>query len=96
MANLEAFTKDPDSELPWKIDLRPWCVQEDNDTVTEAEAILQDDTTMTAPVIMVNDNQVTMWLAGGTANVRETVTCRWHTLGGRTEDQSFVVIIRPK
>jgi hypothetical protein len=54
----------------------------------------------TVPAGIIKDHQAdantisTLWLSGGTAGTSYTVTCKVTTSAGRTDERSFVVVVK--
>jgi hypothetical protein len=80
------FTKDPNAVLDYSIDWSRWLA---------GDEIATSEWTIPAPLAKVSDTKTTtkttMWLSGGVAGQSYTVTNRITTIGGRTEDRSFLI-----
>ena len=98
------YVKDPDAVLDYPIN---WASSDGtNDGSSSDTGWLQGDTISTATFTVdsgiTKDSEsnttttATVWLSGGTAGQRYTVTCRITTTSGRTEDQSIQIICKEK
>lgn len=89
MSVLDVREKDPDATVDFVVDWFDYLAGLDDDTITAAAF------TVPAGLTKVSEDHTgtnaTVWLSGGTAGQRYTVTCRVTTAGGRTDDWSFVV-----
>ena len=95
---LETFNKDEDSALPWEIRWDNWLANEGNDTIDDAEVLVPDDLTVDTIQVVNAGTRVRVWLSAGGAldGAKHKVTCRIHTVAGRTEDKSFIVKMTDK
>ena len=87
----QTFVKDPDATLDYIIDWSEWL---DTDTISTS--------TWTVPTGLTNVSDsnttttATIWLSGGTAGQRYTVSNRIVTAAGRTEDRSITIKVRQR
>lgn len=88
------FTKDPQAVLDYKLDWSQWLPT--NDTITNstftvvdagAQGVVVDDTAFTPTT-------ATVWLSGGLAGVRYTVTNHITTAAGREDDRSLRITVK--
>lgn len=89
MADLE---KDPDSKLDYKIKWADWLGSDTISTYT----LTPDGLTITADSLVDSDQNIEMWVSGGTVGERAIVHCRIVTAGGRIEDQTITFDIVDK
>ncbi len=89
---MKTLAKDPDAVLDYTIDWTPFLTSVD-DTIATSEFITDEDTSLTLSNEALNGNLHTVFIAGGAANTRHRVTSRITTAGGRTQDQSFFLVI---
>ncbi len=86
------FVKDPDAVLDYVVD---WSDFLDDDTITGAPV-------WTMPAGLTKDSQsntgttATAFISGGTAGNGYTVACKITTAAGRTDERSFVIVVRQK
>ena len=91
MALDNTFVKDPNATLDYTISWPLWL---DGDTITTSSW-----TATTGITIASSSNTTTaatVWLSGGTASTRYTVTNRVTTAGGRIDDRSIYINVREK
>jgi len=88
------FTKDPQAVADYKLDWSQWLPTNDtiaNSTFTVvdpgAQGVVVDDTAFTSTT-------ATVWLSGGLAGVRYTVTNHIVTAGGREDDRSLRITVK--
>jgi hypothetical protein len=89
------YTKDPDAVLDYSLDWSQWL--SDGDTIASSSWFVSG--LAGSPVIDSHSNTTTtttVWVSGGGIRKRYEVTNRITTVGGRTEDQSIVLIIEQK
>jgi hypothetical protein len=89
--------KDPNAELDYGFDWSRWL--EGNDIVAQSTwEIVDDDATLTTRDgdIIESGTKTIIWLEDGTEATRYQVTNRIVTQGGRTEDQTLLVIVKSK
>jgi len=83
------FIKDPDALLDYVIDWSDWL---SGDTIADSEWIVPDG------LVNVDDSftdaATTIWLSGGTAGRKYSLTNRITTAGGRVDDRSIGVMVR--
>ena len=85
------FTKDPNAVLDYSIDWTRWLA---GDQIATSEWIVPAGLTKLADSKTVSSARV--WLSGGTAGQSYTVTNRITTVGGRTEDRSFIIRVEER
>ena len=81
--------KDPDAELDYKLDWSKWLASGDTINASTWSAA----TGITQISSAYDTTSTTVWLSGGTAGEEYEVTCEIETAGGRTENQSFTVVV---
>lgn len=85
------YTKDPSAVLDYKIDWSEWLPE--NDRIVSASFVVSDDD-MTVDDVVFNDTSATVWLSGGVAGQRYTVTNHIVTEDGREDDRSLIIICK--
>jgi len=85
------FPKDPDAILDYVIDWTAWLGA---DTIAASQWIVPSGLTKTAEEN--SSTTATVWLSGGSAGQRYTVTNRITTAGGRTEDRSISIQVKER
>jgi len=85
---VQIFVKDPDAGKDYAVDWASWL---GTDTIAESEWIVPAG--LTQGEDSHTTTKATVWLSGGTDQARYVVTNRITTAAGRTEDQSFIVIV---
>lgn len=80
--------KDPDEVLDYQID---WSARLVDDTISTSSWILQSGITKNSD--SKTSTTTTIWLSGGTIEVKYTLLNRIITVGGRTMDQTFEIYI---
>lgn len=89
----DVVEKDPDAELDWERDWGPWLAPF-GDTILSSTWIVPTGITKTDE--SNTSTTATVWLSGGTAGLRYTVTNRITTVGGRTDDRSMTVFVNDR
>lgn len=88
------YTKDPDAVLDYLVDWSAWLP--DGDTITASTftvnsddngAIVVDDT-------LFDSTTTTVWLSGGVAGEKYTVTNHITTADGREDDRSITISVK--
>ena len=84
---VERFLKDPDAVLDYEIDWSTWLGTDtiNNSSWTTGTGITIDSDTNTTTAAKV-------WLSGGTAGIRYTLTNSIVTAAGREEDRSIEIV----
>lgn len=82
------FLKDPSATLDYQVNWAAWL---GSDTIQTSTWITDDGITISNQASTATT--ATVWLAGGTINQAYMVTNRIVTVGGRTEDRSFQIVI---
>lgn len=85
------YTKDPSAVLDYKIDWSEWLPE--NDRIVSASFAVSDDD-ITVDDVVFNDTSATVWLSGGVAGQRYTVTNHIVTEDGREDDRSLIIICK--
>jgi hypothetical protein len=82
--------KDPNAVLDYEIDWSKWLPM--GDTILTSEWLVADGIDMDSET---NTNTTTtIWLSGGTAGQRYSLTNRITTTGGRTQDRTIVIRVK--
>ena len=83
---MSTFTKDPEAVLDYTIDWSSWL---DSDTISSSDWTVSDGLTESSST---NDTtSATIWLSGGSVGRTYRVTNTIITVGGRTEERSFLI-----
>jgi hypothetical protein len=85
--------KDPDAILDYPIDLSAWLTPI-ADTIASVQTLVTNGVVVNEAI--VNGMTVILWVAGGTPNTKATVTLRFTTNGGRTDDRTFYFKIKDR
>jgi hypothetical protein len=80
------YVKDPDAILDYRFDWSDWL---DGDTIVTAAATVTTGATLASQSNTTTAH--TVWISGGTAGTRYTVTSRITTAAGRTDDRSIIL-----
>lgn len=87
-----SFKKDPDAVLEYAVDWSAWLGE---DTIESSD--WTDVTTgITVDSESFTDTTATVWLSGGTAGTRYTLTNHIVTVGGRTDDRTIAVTVQER
>lgn len=90
---MKVFTKDPDSVLDYVWDWTSWL---NGDIIDTFEFIVPTGLTLeSAPAPENVDGKITAWFSGGTSKASYQVTCRVHTVSGRSEDKTVMFVGKP-
>lgn len=87
-----SIPKDPDATLDYSIDLATW-LTDISDTLASLE-VVPDGVTIDSSAI--DGTSVVAWVSGGTVGETATVTFRFTTAGGRTDDRSIYLKIKER
>jgi hypothetical protein len=82
------YTKDPNAVLDYVLDWTKWL---NGDTIATSTWIVPPGLTLNSHTNTTTRS--TAWISGGSAGQSYTVTNRITTLGGRTEDRSFIIAV---
>jgi hypothetical protein len=86
------YTKDPDAVLDYVWDWIDWLA--DGEHISTSTFSATSGVTLNTPTHTTTN--ATVWVSGGTAGVQYTVTNRIITDGGRTDDRSITINVRPR
>lgn len=89
---MTTLAKDPDAVLDYTVDWTAFLTSV-TDTILTSEFVIDENADITLTGETLDGNQHTVFIAGGTANTRYRITSRITTAGGRTQDQSFLLIV---
>ncbi len=101
----QEIVKDPDAILDYTF---PWADWLDTDTISSVTITLADSATLalashldhaqipSAGYTITGNNTVIVWLKGGAARDRASVSCAITTAGGRTDERTFYVRVAEK
>ena len=82
------YAKDPHAVLDYVLDWTKW---PNGDTIAASEWTVPADLTLNSH--SNTTTRSTAWISGGSAGQSYTVTNRITTVGGRTEDRSFIIAV---
>jgi hypothetical protein len=85
------YTKDPQAVLDYKIDWTEWMPA--NDKIV-ASTFTSSDVELTVDDSLFTDFTATVWLSGGVAGERYTVTNHIVTEDGREDDRSLTIVCK--
>lgn len=85
------YTKDPQAVLDYKIDWTEWMPE--NDRIV-ASTFTSSDAELTVDDSLFTDFTATVWLSGGVAGERYTVTNHIVTEDGREDDRSLTIVCK--
>ena len=89
-----SFTKDPDSTLDYQMD---WTTFLATDTIALSEwSVAGYDSNLIVDSSSKTTSTSTVWLSGGTVNVKYNVTNKVTTASGRIIERSFTMLIVQK
>ena len=84
------IVKDPDAVLDYSLNLTSWLVGE---TITAITIVKAAGVTVDSSSI-VSGNRIVLWVSGGYANSPDSVTVRFTTSAGRTDDRTMFFTIK--
>lgn len=84
----QAFVKDPDAILDYKVDWATWL---GSDTISAVTWTVPTGITQTA--VSNTTTAVTIWLRGGTVGTTYEVACKITTAGGRTDERTIEISV---
>lgn len=85
------YVKDPQAVLDYKIDWTAWMPV--NDKIVES-SYESSDSELVVDDSLFDDFTTTVWLSGGVAGERYTVTNHIVTEDGREDDRSIVIVCK--
>lgn len=83
---VQTFIKDPEALLDYQVDWAAWLGADTIDT-----SVWSVPTGLTAETDSKTNTTATIWLSGGTSGQTYRVTNQIETVGGRTDERSFIV-----
>lgn len=86
---MREYVKDPSAVKDYVVDWGPWLTAAGSDTISSSTFSVDAGITIDSDTNTTTTG--TVWLSGGTAGERYTVTHEIVTAGGRTDQRSFVV-----
>jgi hypothetical protein len=87
-----SIVKDPNAVLDYSLDLSAWLT--DAGDALQSLDVIGDGVTIDSHAI--SGTAVIAWVSGGTAGESATVTYRFTTANGRTDDRSITLKIRER
>lgn len=85
------YTKDPQAVLDYKIDWTAWMPENDRIVLS---TFASSDPGLTVDDSLFTDFTTTVWLSGGVAGERYTVTNHIVTEDGREDDRSLTIVCK--
>lgn len=89
--SLGVLLHDPDAVLDYGVNWADWL---DGDTLSSVVWTVPSGFTLESQT--QTDTVATVWLSGGTAGTRVTVTCHVVTAAGREDDRSFDLVVQER
>lgn len=93
MSNPKWPDKDPNEVLDYSID---WTARLASDTISTSTWIVPTGIVKDSDIIAAGNKITWIWLSGGTAGTKYTLTNRVTTVGGRTYDQSVDLKVKER
>lgn len=87
------WEKDPEANKDYTLD---WSTRFPSDPLATSAWVVGTGLTGGSQAFNANAETATIWLSGGTAGRRYFVTNHVTTAGGRADDQSFWIVVKPK
>jgi len=84
---MSTFPKDPDEVLDYKFDWSSWLAS--GETISTATLSVESGLTKDSDSITDSSTSVTVWLSGGTAGQKYTVSCKITTSDSRTAERTL-------
>ena len=96
---LATYEKQPAEVKDYDIDYREWLVPADD--VVQSVTTAVTSATETAPTLVVDSIQMTvyvakLWISGGTAGTKYKVTVQMETEGGRLDESELVFVVKDR
>jgi hypothetical protein len=91
-SNVPFIVKDPDAILDYTVDWSAWLTDSGADTIQTSTWVVAAGITQAS--VSNTTTAATIWLSGGTASTTYRITNRIATVGGRTADRSFDVVVQ--
>lgn len=88
------ITKDPNATLDYTLDLSAW-LSEIVDTLDSVVTVNVIGVTVESTTI-VSGNKIVAWISGGIVNSPASVTFRFTTVGGRTDDRTLAFTMKER
>lgn len=88
------YTKDPDAVLDYLVDWSAWLPTGDTITASTFTVNSEDDGAIVVDDTLFDSTTTTVWLSGGVAGEKYTVTNHITTADGREDDRSITISIK--
>jgi hypothetical protein len=85
---MNQYSKDPNATLDYKVDWAAWL---GTDTIFTSTFTVPTGITKSSETN--NPTDATVWLSGGTAGQSYQIINRITTVGGRTDDRTFLIVV---
>ena len=89
---MTTFIKDPNAVLDYSIEWSKWLA---GDQIATSEWSTSDQA-LEASGGSITATRTTIWLSGGTVSQSYTVTNQVTTVGGRTDERSFTILVQDR
>lgn len=88
------YTKDPDAVLDYLVDWSAWLPTGDTITASTFTVNSEDDGAIVVDDTLFDSTTTTVWLSGGVAGEKYTVTNHITTADGREDDRSITISVK--
>jgi hypothetical protein len=96
VAGKATIEKDPDAVKDYYINLTNWLQRHDSDTIDQILDVIEDGVTCDSSAIVASGLKIQLWVSGGVAGTKGSLTVRFHTAGGRTDDRTVYFKLKPQ
>jgi hypothetical protein len=96
VAGKPTIEKDPNAVKDYYINLTSWLQRHDNDTIAEILDVLEDGVVCDSSAIVASGLKIQLWVSGGVAGTKGSLTVRFRTVGLRIDDRTVYFKLKPQ
>jgi hypothetical protein len=96
VAGKATIERDPNSIKDYYINLTNWLRRHDDDTIAEILDVIEDGVVCDSSAIVASGLKIQLWVSGGVAGAKGSLTARFRTVGGRTDDRTVYFKMKPQ
>jgi len=90
---MKTFVKDPDAVLDYTFNWAPWLA---NDTIASSTWTVESGITIVPASESFIDTETTLFLSGGSVNMKYEVTNKITTAASRTDERTMLIRVRDR